>query len=277
MVWTHSRASAPGWENDHHVSIVRVDDPAALPLPDSATGDPNDKVFGVSFAGGVAGSLSAIQSGVNAIGGGLTFGAGSQLNALSITASGSTKLNSLSATITNTALQGQGTALPVFVDSGNGKAPFTGSFDGFDHRIGLASRLVVNPLLEAASSALAVYATPSNGSNDPTRANALSASLSSSGVVVSQKSGLGLPSGTPTVSTLLQQIIQNQSSNTNRVTGLNDNQNVVLTSVQARFSNSAGVNMDQELTNLTQLQSAYTANARVMTAVKDMFDVLMRM
>ena len=261
----------------HHVSIVRVEDSSALSLPDSATADPNDKVIGVSFAGGVASALSAIQSGVNAIGGGLTFGVGSQSNALSITASSSAKLNSVSATITNTALQGQETALPVFVDNGNGKIPFTGSFDGFDHRIGLAGRLVVNPSLELAPSALVVYTTPSNGSNDPTRANALSASLSSSGVVVSQKSGLGLPSGTPTVSTLLQQIVQYQSSNTNRVTGLNDNQNVVLTSVQARFSSSAGVNMDQELTNLTQLQSAYTANARVMTAVKDMFDVLMRM
>ena len=38
----------------HHVTIVRVDDPAALPLANSATADPNDEVVGVDFSGGLA-------------------------------------------------------------------------------------------------------------------------------------------------------------------------------------------------------------------------------
>ena len=38
----------------------------------------------------------------------------------------------------------------------------------------------------------------------------------------------------------------------------------------------AGVNVDQEMTNLIQLQTAYGANARVMTAIRDMLDALMK-
>ena len=38
----------------HNVSIVRVDDPTALPLDDTATFDPNDEVIGVDFSGGLA-------------------------------------------------------------------------------------------------------------------------------------------------------------------------------------------------------------------------------
>jgi len=37
----------------HHVSIVRVDDPAALPLPNTGT-NPNNQVIGVNFSGGFA-------------------------------------------------------------------------------------------------------------------------------------------------------------------------------------------------------------------------------
>src|SRR5262249_45073216 len=37
----------------HNVSIIRVDDPSVLPLPGSATPDPNDTVVGVDFSGGM--------------------------------------------------------------------------------------------------------------------------------------------------------------------------------------------------------------------------------
>ncbi len=36
----------------HSVTIVRVDDPTALPLPNTATANPNDTVIGVNFSGG---------------------------------------------------------------------------------------------------------------------------------------------------------------------------------------------------------------------------------
>jgi flagellar hook-associated protein 1 FlgK len=39
----------------------------------------------------------------------------------------------------------------------------------------------------------------------------------------------------------------------------------------------SGVNVDQEMASLISLQTAYGANARVMTAVRDMIDTLLRM
>ena len=45
----------------------------------------------------------------------------------------------------------------------------------------------------------------------------------------------------------------------------------------SRRSSAEGVNLDQELVNLTTYQQAYSANARIVTAVRDMYDALINM
>jgi flagellar hook-associated protein 1 FlgK len=50
----------------------------------------------------------------------------------------------------------------------------------------------------------------------------------------------------------------------------------VVKALQQRMSDASGVNIDQEMANLISLQTAYGANARVMTAVRDMIDALMK-
>src|SRR5204863_425126 len=45
--------------------------------------------------------------------------------------------------------------------------------------------------------------------------------------------------------------------------------------LQTRFNDASGVNIDTEMSNLLTLQTAYSANARVMTAIKQMFDMLL--
>jgi flagellar hook-associated protein 1 FlgK len=42
------------------------------------------------------------------------------------------------------------------------------------------------------------------------------------------------------------------------------------------MSTSSGVNMDEEMAHLLSLQNAYSANARVMSAVNDMYKTLMQ-
>ena len=54
-------------------------------------------------------------------------------------------------------------------------------------------------------------------------------------------------------------------------------QDVVVNALQQRINDASGVNIDQEMANLISLQTAYGANARVMTAVRDMIDTLMKM
>jgi flagellar hook-associated protein 1 FlgK len=56
---------------------------------------------------------------------------------------------------------------------------------------------------------------------------------------------------------------------------LKDGQTVVYNSLKARFDDISGVNVDQEMANLLSLQTAYAANARVATTVKEMLQALM--
>ena len=58
---------------------------------------------------------------------------------------------------------------------------------------------------------------------------------------------------------------------------LKQGQDVVVSALQQRFNDASGVNVDQEMAHLLTLQNAYGANARVMTAIKEMLDTLMKM
>lgn len=259
---------------EHKVTIVRVEDASVLPLKNSLTSDPDDLVIGISFAGGVAGTQAGLQSALNAIGAGLTVAAGTG-GALRITASGSASVLSLTARVMATGLTGGGTALPFFVD-GSG-APFTDSLDGLPQRVGFASRIQVNPALLSNSSNLTIYQSPSNSSADPARVTDLLNRLDQTRLEPSANSNLGLGGTTIPISQLIKQTLQTQANEIQRIASMNETQKTVQASLEKRFSSVSGVQLDQELSDMTQLQNIYTANALVLSTVKDMFDVLMRM
>ena len=71
--------------------------------------------------------------------------------------------------------------------------------------------------------------------------------------------------------------LDQQGQAASAATNLKQGQDVVFNSLQQRFNDSAGVNIDQEMANLLTLQNSYAANARVLTAVKDMLDTLLKM
>jgi flagellar hook-associated protein 1 FlgK len=54
------------------------------------------------------------------------------------------------------------------------------------------------------------------------------------------------------------------------------NADATLTEANTQRSSVEGVNMDQELINLTTYQQAYNASARLITAAKDMMDILLQ-
>ena len=55
-----------------------------------------------------------------------------------------------------------------------------------------------------------------------------------------------------------------------------DGQDVVLATLQQKMSTTSGVNIDDEMAHLLSLQNAYSANARVMSTVNDMYKTLMQ-
>jgi flagellar hook-associated protein 1 FlgK len=56
-----------------------------------------------------------------------------------------------------------------------------------------------------------------------------------------------------------------------------NSQEIAINSIHDRMSQTSAVNIDDEMAHLVELQNAYAANARVMSAIREMLDMLMRM
>jgi flagellar hook-associated protein 1 FlgK len=258
----------------HRVTIVRVDDPSALPLAATATADPNDQVIGVDFSGGV-GSVAA-QIGA-ALGGTLQFSAvGGKLRVLDDGAGHTVDVNALSATQTATGLADGTPAFALFTDGAN---PFTGAITGVgDQTRGFASRITVNAALLNDPSKLVLYDTGTT-SGDATRPTFIYNQLTSASFAFSAQTGIG-GVNSPFVGDLsgyLRQVLSMQGEAASNASNLAQGQDVVVNALQQRLNDASGVNIDQEMAHLISLQTAYGANARVMTAVRDMIDSLLKM
>jgi flagellar hook-associated protein 1 FlgK len=258
----------------HQVSIVRVDDPAALPLDDSVTADPNDEVVGVDFSGG----LASVVTQLNALfGPGLQFSnpSGATLQVLDDGAT-TTDVNALSVTMTATALASGRAAIGLFTD---GAAAFTGAIGATTPQsLGFSGRIAVNLALLGDPSKLTLYG-PSTGSGDPTRPNFIYQQITNAAFAFSAQSGLGSASSpfTGSVPDFLQQVLSMQGEAASNAANLAKGQDVVVNALQQRLNETSGVNVDQEMANLIALQTAYGANARVMSVVRDMIDTLLKM
>lgn len=255
------------------VKVVRVEDASQLPLANDGSAD---QVIGMSFAGAPASIVGALNT---AFGPALSFSnAGSTLRVLDDGAT--TKMLAADARITNTTLTGTGPEIPLFYDGGN-MSVFTGSFDGGSKAIGFAGRIVVNPALVADSSRLVVYETAPapTPAGDSTRPQLILDRLTGATRAFATTTGIGGANApySGTVATFVQRIVEQRGAAAQAATQLDKGQNVALSSVQSRYAENAAVNVDSEMAQLTQLQNAYAANARVFTAAKEMFDLLMRM
>jgi flagellar hook-associated protein 1 FlgK len=262
----------------HTVTLVRVDDPAVRALPNSATSDPNDKVIGLDFSGGPASIVAQLNTALGATSLQFSNPAGTTLRVLDDGGPNKIDVNALSATKTTTTLTGGASALPFFVD---GNSPYTGSIraDG-SQMIGLAGRIAVNSSLLADPSKLVVYQTsPPTVSGDPTRPNFIYDQLNGATLTFSPQSGIGSAAApfSGSIESFLRQVISQQGQAAQAADNLKQGQDVVFNSLQQRFNDGAGVNMDQEMANLLNLQNSYAANARVLSAVKDMIDTLLQM
>ena len=259
----------------HTITLVRADDPSALPLSNTATATANDTVFGIDFSGGMGSVVTQINAALT--GTGMTASnSGTVLQILDDGAANTVDVNSLSATATVTSLTSGGAELPLFTD---GSTPYTGIITGTGPESrGLAARIAVNPSIVADPSSLIVYqaGTPAG---DSTRPDFILQQLTNASLTFSPNTGIGTVSApfTGSLTTYLRQVISQQGEAASSADNLKQGQDVVLNSLQQRFNDVSGVNVDQEMANLLSLQNSYAANARVMSAVKDMLDALINM
>jgi flagellar hook-associated protein 1 FlgK len=259
----------------HNVTIVRVDDPTALPLS-NAGGNPNNPVIGVDFSGGMASVVAQLNSALG--GANLQFSnpSGSTLRVVD-SGTGSATINAASVTTTATSLTGGSAQLPLFTD---GNSLYTGVITGAGSQLtGLAGRITVNSALLTNPSNFTVYSTsPPTNAGDTTRSDFLYSQLTTGTFTYSPQTGLG-SAASPfkgTISSYMEQFLSQQSNASTSATQLQQGQDVVVNTLQQKMKATSGVNIDSEMANLIALQNSYAANAHVMSVVQTMMTSLMQ-
>jgi flagellar hook-associated protein 1 FlgK len=258
------------------ITFVRVDDPAALPLSNTATSDPNDKAVGINFAGGMASILSQINAALGTTSLQFSNPGGNTLRILDDGPVNNVDVNAVSATCTVTSLTGGTAEFPFFLDA---STPFSGAITSYTpQNVGFAGRITVNANLLVDPSRLVVYQTsPLTPSGDATRPNFLFDRLNSAVLQFSPQSGIGTTVApfNGTLPAFMRQVISQQGEAAQAADSLKQGQDVVYSSLQQRFNSASGVNIDEEMANLLSLQNSYAANARVLSTVKAMMDALL--
>jgi flagellar hook-associated protein 1 FlgK len=270
LTYTDTATNTP-----HQITIVRVDDPTALPLPNTAA-SPNDKVIGVNFTGGMASIVSQITAAIGNTNLQFSNPAGTTLRVLDNGAA-AVSVNAASTTVTTTALANGNTQLAVFTD---GSTPYTGVITGRGNQLtGFAGRISVNSALVNDSSKFVVYNTsPLTTAGDTTRSDFLYTQLTAGLFTYSPQTGLGSRTSplTGTLPTYLQQFLNLQSNAASSAQQLAQGQDVVVKTLQQKVNSTSGVNIDAEMANLIALQNSYAANAHVMSVLQSVMQTLMQ-
>ena len=257
----------------HLISIVNVNDPAALPLHNAANANP--KLVGVDFSAGAA----SVAAQLNIALGGSHLQFSNAAGSLRVVDDGtsSATVNAASVTTTATSLASGNPQLPLFTDA---SSIYTGQITASGLELtGLAGRITVNAALLADPTKLSVYNTsPLTATGDTKRSDFLYAQLTSAKFSYSPSTGIG-SSAQPfqgTVTSYLQQFINQQSNASTLANQLQQGQSVVVSTLQQKFNSTAGVNIDTEMSNLIAVQNAYAANAHIMSVVQSMMNTLLQ-
>lgn len=164
--------------------------------------------------------------------------------------------------------------LALFVDQGN--AAFTDDLDSRPPQIlGLASRIAINPAL-LADNRLLVQFDLGVSLGDASRPEYILQQLNNmnfvSGGSPAANSGRHQLNGS--VEQMIDQMLNYHGSVIGTALNARDNRQLTLDTIVTQMDAEYGVNVDEEMSRLIQLQSAYAANARVVSVVKELLDTL---
>ena len=252
------------------IKMVRVDDTSKLPLDYL---DANGvRVVGADFSGGATAVAAALRT---ALGAGFTVsGSGSTVTVLDDGSAGTTDVSGVTRHTTATSLQNGDLGFSVFVDNGN--ADYTDSVDGKGQKLGFASRIAVNNSLLADNKYLVQY-TPGGSMGDDDRANYLLDQMSQMrfGTPQTNVSELGNFRLGGTVNDLISQTMDYTGNVAADAQSNDETQQTAVTALNQRLDSEYGVNVDEEMARLLELQNAYSANARIISAVQDLMSKLL--
>jgi flagellar hook-associated protein 1 len=252
------------------LKVVRVDDATKLPLDYlDANGT---RVVGMDFSGGAA-SIATALGGI--LGSGFTVsGSGSTLTVLDDGSGNTTDVGSLTSHATSSALQNGTAGLNLFVDRGN--SDFTNSLSGKPQKLGFAGRIQVNSAVQT-DNTLLVKTTPSGSLGDAARPDYILNQLQTMSFATSQTGSSDLSSFrlSGTVSDLIAQTMDYTGNVAAAAISDDDTQQLTMETITQRLESEYGVNIDEEMARLMELQNAYAANSRVIGVVQDLLQRLM--
>ncbi|KQO73208.1 flagellar hook-associated protein FlgK [Methylobacterium sp. Leaf88] len=245
--------------------------------------DPTASILPIKLTGTNAGLRDAIQTALGA-----SFSVTSQLSAgtgglriLTDPSSGAPTLLGVSASVTQLKdpndFQSGAAQIPLFVDGNKKGTLYTGSFDGGSQLTGFAQRISVNQAVVSNTANLVTLSSKTLAS-DASRPQYLYQALTGASRTFAAASGIGGVAApyTASVQDFAQRIIDAQGAGAASAQDLDEGQGIALATAQSRVASVSGVSIDEEMSKLVQLQTAYSANARVLTAARDLLDTLLR-
>ena len=254
------------------VKVVRVDDTTKLPLDYVDAG--GQRVVGLDFSGGASSVATQLQT-VLGTGFAISNPSGNVLRIVDDGAAGTTDVSGLTKRTTVTANQNAGLGLSLFVDTGG--ADFTNSLDGAGQRLGFASRIAVNSNILSDSTLMVQY-TPSSSLGDADRANYLGEQLESMQFAMAQgasdQHAAFRISGN--VSDLIAQTINYQGNSAASAINDAESQELTMETLTQRMDSEYGVDVDEEMARLMELQNAFAANGRVISVVQELLNQLLQ-
>lgn len=236
-----------------------------------------NRVIGVNMAQGDAAVVSQLTAAFASTANGPSLGVTVVANggALDFTGAGGTQVTGLTKRSTSTGVQGQGLALNLFVDSDNGA--FTNNLDGNPpQKLGFAARISINSAVLADNS-LMVQAQAGQTMGDAARPNLLIDQLNSMQFV-----GGGNPAAdkgqfqlSGKLGDVISQVIGFQGTSTQKVLTQSSDRQLALDTIIQQMGVEYGVNVDEEMARLMDLQNSYSANAQVVGVVKELLAALL--
>ncbi|KKC35519.1 hypothetical protein WH87_15760 [Devosia epidermidihirudinis] len=225
----------------------------------------------------LAGDPAAVQTTLAGLFPGLDIAAtAGNLRILDDGATGRTDVKSAVSRSTSTALQGDGLGFNLFVDQSN--ANYTNSINGNPpQKQGFAARISINSAI-LADNRLLVQHEQSATLGDADRANFLIAQLKDmkfvSGGSPAANSGKFQLSGS--LSEVVGQVIGFQGASIGSALTKFEDRQLTLNTIVDQMESNYGVNVNEEMARLMELQNAYAANARIVSVVKELLDALYR-
>jgi len=231
------------------------------------------RVIGIDLSGNSTAAAAALSAKLPGLA--ITSTGAGNLRILDDGATGNTDVKSAVARSTSTGLQGAGLAFNLFVDQGN--AVYTNNLDGDPpQKQGFAARISVNTAI-LADNKLMVQHEVGGTLGDADRANYIihqlaSMSFTSGGNPAANAGKFQL---TGKLSEVIGQVIGFQGASINAALTKADDRQLTLDTISDQMQTEYGVNLDEEMARLMELQNAYSANARVISVVKELLDALL--